>query len=90
MASLSSGTDRGAEGGVWPAPPGQAGFVQLFFEVADVDATIAHAAQLGATVIIPSSVLPDGDTMAVLQDPTGMTFGVCRLKPTAAPIFPTP
>lgn len=76
---LASGTGRGAEGGVWPAPPGQAGFVQLFVEVDDVEATVARAAELGATVVIPTSVLPDGDTMAVLVDPAGISFGVCRL-----------
>jgi hypothetical protein len=25
-------------------------------------------------------VLPDGDSMAVLLDPTGISFGICRLK----------
>ena len=74
---LSSGSAKGADGGVWPAPPGQAGFVQLFV---DVDETIARATQLGATVVIPKSVLPDGDTMAVLVDPAGISFGICRLR----------
>jgi len=76
---LRSGSAKGADGGVWPAPPGQAGFVQLFVEVESVDATLAQATQLGAKVIIPKSVLPDGDTMAVLLDPAGLTFGICQL-----------
>ena len=80
---LSSGGEKGADGGVWPAPPGQAGFVQLFVEVDDVDATVAQATALGATVVIPKSVLPDGDTMAVLVDPAGISFGVCRLAARA-------
>ena len=67
-------------GGVWPAPPGQTSLVQLFMEVADVDDCIAKALTLGAKVIVPKSVLPDGDTMAVLLDPTGLSFGVCRLR----------
>ena len=78
---LRSGGPGGAEGGVWPAPPGQPGFVQLFVEVGSVDDTVARATQLGAKVIIPKSVLPDGDTMAVLLDPTGLSFGVCHLAP---------
>ena len=80
---LSSGTGRGADGGVWPAPPGRTAFVQLFVEVDDIDATVAQATKLGAAVIIPKSVLPDGDTMAVLVDPVGITFGVCRIKARA-------
>src|SRR4051794_3198200 len=58
---LTSGENRGADGGVWPAPPGQAAFVQLFVEVDDVSAAIASATALGASVVIPESVLPDGD-----------------------------
>lgn len=77
---LSSGEPSGVEGGVWPAPPGQPGFVQLFVEVPDVEACVVQATRLGARVIVPKSVLPDGDTMAVLLDPTGLSFGICQLK----------
>jgi uncharacterized protein len=69
----------GIEGGVWPAPPGVPGMVQLFVEVADVAACVAQATALGARVVVPVSVLPDGDTMAVLLDPTGVPIGVCAL-----------
>lgn len=66
----------GIEGGIWPAPPEAQAFVQLFIEVEDVAATMEKAAALGAEVVVPRSVLPDGDTMAVLRDPGGVTFGV--------------
>lgn len=68
------------DGGVWPAPPGNGPLVQLFMEVADVQASVTKAEGLGARVIVPVSVLPDGDTMAVLLDPTGLPFGLCRSK----------
>jgi uncharacterized protein len=68
------------DGGVWPSPPGQPGFVQLFIEVADLDRCISKATELGAKTLVPKSVLPDGDSMAVLLDPTGISFGICRLK----------
>lgn len=68
------------DGGVWPSPPGQNALVQLFIEVPDVDGCLEKATGLGAKVVVPKSVLPDGDTMAVLLDPTGLSFGVCRLK----------
>jgi hypothetical protein len=47
--------------------------------------TLARAAcvphcvgSLGATIIVPKSVLPDGDTVAILLDPAGLSFGVYR------------
>jgi uncharacterized protein len=73
-------SDTPVDGGVWPSPPDQPGFVQLFIEVADIDKCIARAAELGAKVIVPKSVLADGDSLAVLLDPTGISFGTCRLK----------
>ena len=77
---LSGGGEAGIDGGVWPAPPGTPGFVQLFMEVDDLDDCLARATQLGAKVLVPKSVLPDGDAMAVLHDPTGIPFGLCQLK----------
>lgn len=73
---LKSGNKRGIDGGVWPAPPEAPTFVQLFVEVEDVDASIAKALERGAQVLVPKSALPDGDVMAVLRDPLGLSFGL--------------
>jgi uncharacterized protein len=81
---VASGSDRGIDGGIWPSAPGQAGFAQLFVEVSDIDQAIAKAVELGASVIVPKSVLPDGDGMAVLLDPTGMSVGICQLAPRSS------
>jgi len=81
---MLGGVPSSIDGGVWPAPPESTTFVQLFVEVEDVDSSIAKAEKLGAKVLVPKSVLPDGDTMAVLQDPTGMSFGICRLRSPSA------
>ncbi|HJW94421.1 MAG TPA: VOC family protein [Thermoanaerobaculia bacterium] len=70
----------GVKGGIWPAPPEAHNFVQLFIAVADVPASIERADSLGARIIIPATTLPDGDVMAILADPNGVTFGL-----TAAP-----
>jgi uncharacterized protein len=78
---LSAGDAKGIDGGVWPAPPEAHTFVQLFVEVPDLDACIADAARLGAKVIVPKSDLPDGDSMAVLLDPTGMSVGIRQAGP---------
>lgn len=73
---IASAGDRGIDGGVWPAPPEASSFVQLFIAVSDVAASIAAAEKLDASVVVPRTALPDGDAMAVLRDPTGVTFGL--------------
>ncbi|HEX4683162.1 MAG TPA: VOC family protein [Gemmatimonadaceae bacterium] len=72
--------DGGIDGGVWPGPPQEKPFAQLFVEVPDVAAHVERATKKGARVIVPPSVLPDGDTMAVLLDPTGLPFALCSLR----------
>lgn len=73
-------TGAGINGGIWPAPPEAQGFVQLFIGVPDVEQSVAQAVALGALVVVPATALPDGDVMAVLRDPTGMTFGLMRQR----------
>jgi predicted enzyme related to lactoylglutathione lyase len=74
--AIDTGTEQGIQGGIWPAPPGASSFVQLFVEVDDCAAYVASAQALGATVLIPPQALPDGDVMAILKDPSGMSFGI--------------
>ena len=73
--------ERGVKGGMWPSPPGGPSFVQLFVGVRDVEESVAKATALGASVVVPPTTLPDGDVMAVLADPCGVTFGVMRHLP---------
>jgi predicted enzyme related to lactoylglutathione lyase len=41
-----------------------------------VKSSIRKAEELGAKVIIPPNTLPEGDEMAVLHDPFGLSFAV--------------
>jgi predicted enzyme related to lactoylglutathione lyase len=66
----------GADGGIWPSQGEGPDMVQLFVEVDDVATMIESAVQLGARVVIPRAVLPDGDVMAVLVDTAGLAFGL--------------
>jgi len=75
---ISTGSASGIQGGIWPAPPQAASFVQLFIVVDDVKACANKAAQLGAKLLIPPTTLPDGGEMAVIHDPQGMSFGIWR------------
>ncbi len=54
--------------------------VQLFVEVEDVKSTVQQATQLGANIIIPPQTLPDGDEMAMVLDPEGISFGLAKTK----------
>lgn len=68
------------DGGVWPThEPGKAA-VQLFVEVPSVEAHVARAEKVGAKVLVPRTVLPDGDIMAILVDPAGLSFGLLERK----------
>jgi predicted enzyme related to lactoylglutathione lyase len=73
---IQTGSSEGIHGGIWPAPPQVANFVQLFVSVDDVKQACEKAQSLGATVLIAPTVLPAGEQMAVLQDPAGMPFAV--------------
>lgn len=71
-----TGSSKGIPGGFWPAPPEAQAFVQLFVEVADIAATIKKVTERGGAVLIPPQMLPQGEQMAILRDPMGVTFGV--------------
>jgi predicted enzyme related to lactoylglutathione lyase len=73
---VDTGSERGINGGIWPAPPEGHGMVQLFVEVDDLAAHLARATTLGGKIIIPPQKLPDGDQMAVLLDTEGIPFGM--------------
>ena len=55
----------------------------VYFAVADADATIAAARGLGASVLQPAMDLPDVGRFASLTDPQGAAFSVVQL--TAPP-----
>ena len=73
---ISTGSTGGIEGGIWPAPPQAPNLVQLFITVPEIAAALRKAEGLGARILIPATVLPEGETMAVLQDPQGMSFAI--------------
>jgi len=75
---IDTGSKEGIQGGIWPAAPQSANFVQLFMKVEEVAASVQQALALGAKVLIPPAILPGGEEMAVLLDPQGMPFAVWR------------
>lgn len=79
MVDTQSG-GKGMPGGIWPSPPEGYALVQLFVEVDDVDATAQKATELGAAVVMPEQILPDGDEMAIIHDAFGIAFGLWRKR----------
>jgi len=75
---IETNSAQGIRGGIWPAPPQVPSFVQLFVSVEDVKEACEKAQGLGAKMVIAPTALPDGDQMAVLQDPSGMSFAVWK------------
>lgn len=56
-------------------PEGEPDFWKIYWHVDDVDATIATAVSLGASVVHPAEATPYG-TLAVLTDPSGAEFSL--------------
>jgi uncharacterized protein len=77
---IDTGTKEGIQGGIWPAPPQASSFVQLFIAVDDVKSSAQKAESFGAKILIPATVLPEGDEMAVLHDPQGMSFALWKKR----------
>ena len=75
---INTGSSEGIQGGIWPAPPQAQNFVQLFMGVEHVGECVQKAESLGAKLLIPPTVLPEGDEMAVMKDPQGMPFAVWK------------
>ena len=55
-------------------------FWGVYFAVADTDASVAKAQELGASVMMPAMDIEPG-RFAVLADPTGAVFNILALKP---------
>jgi predicted enzyme related to lactoylglutathione lyase len=64
---------------VWPAEIPSHWMV--YFTVADTEATVARAEQLGGAVSVPPTDSPQGP-FAVLRDPQGGVFSVIQLQPS--------
>ncbi|HEV7721865.1 MAG TPA: VOC family protein, partial [Iamia sp.] len=69
--------DEKAAAGVMDAsgflPEGVPDHWSVYFSVADADAAIARATELGASVVVPAEDTPYG-RLATLTDPTGAVF----------------
>lgn len=51
----------------------------VYFAVADTDASVSRAQELGASVVVPAMDIPDIGRFAVLSDPQGAVFAVIKM-----------
>ena len=77
---------EGDETGIGFAPMDEAqgtlpGSVLVYVDVADVDATIARARELGAPVYLDKTEIPTVGWMAIFGDPGGNRIGVMQPMP---------
>lgn len=53
----------------------------MYFTVADCDASVAKAQELGATAVVPPQDIPGIGRFAMLRDPQGAHFSIIKLVP---------
>ena len=66
-----------------PQMPGTPNHWHVYFGVADADATVAKATELGGSVLVPPFDTPVG-RMAVIADPQGAVFSIIQQAPQPA------
>ncbi|HET7263710.1 MAG TPA: VOC family protein [bacterium] len=73
---VTAGGD-GINGGIGPAQGGPS-HVTFYVRVADLDATLRKAGQLGASTVVPPTEIPNMVTFAVFTDPEGNRIGIIK------------
>jgi predicted enzyme related to lactoylglutathione lyase len=72
------GSEPGMGGAVKSPMEGMPSFWNVYFQVDDVDATVAKAKELGASVLAEPMDIPDVGRMAGLVDPQGAAFSILK------------
>jgi uncharacterized protein len=75
---MREGNEQGVAGAMKPPVEGMSPFWGVYFSVADTDATVGNAKELGATVLAEPMDIPDVGRMAALTDPQGASFSVIK------------
>jgi uncharacterized protein len=76
---ITAGDQTGVAVGVGSSPDGGAGHVTGYVGVADIDAALARATELGGRVIAPKFSPGPGAVLGMLADPEGHVVGLTEL-----------
>lgn len=75
---MVSSDEAGIVVGVGNSPEGSAGGVTGYVAVADIDAALARAGQLGGRTVMPKMSPGPGATIALVADPEGHVIGLTQ------------
>ncbi|MEA2639698.1 MAG: uncharacterized protein QOF51_1092 [Chloroflexota bacterium] len=75
---VETGGEGGINGGVGPAMEGQPPRVTVYAQVADPDAVLKEAEALGGTILMPTTNVMEGVTIALIADPAGNVTGLLK------------
>jgi uncharacterized protein len=69
---------RGIAGGIAGAMEGTDGYVTVYVEVPDVEASLAQAEQLGGSRLFGPETIMEGVTIGLFTEPEGKTIGLLQ------------
>lgn len=70
--------DEGIGGGLMRCSEDMPTYVTIYVAVDDLDASLAKVKDLGGTVVVPPTPIPEVGAFALFQDPEGNTIGIMR------------
>lgn len=76
--AMTDDHDSGIVLGTGPAPDGGVGWVTFYVSVADLDATLAKAVDLGGRVVMPRFSPAPETWLAMVADPEGHVIGLSQ------------
>lgn len=74
---VDTGGGAGINGGI---AGGERSMVTFYVQVADLQAALDRAAQLGGAVTMPITQIPGGPTIAMFADPDGNPIGLIKAE----------
>lgn len=76
---VAAGAEKNAiGGGVGTAPEGAGPMATFYVQVEDVQASLDKVAELGGTVVMPVTPIPDVGSCAMFLDPEGNLIGLYK------------
>jgi uncharacterized protein len=77
-AYVETDSDEGIDGSIVQTDPGDPTGITFYVHVEDIAEAIAKAEKLGGRVAMEPTEMPDGVTLAVLEDPEGNQVGLVQ------------
>jgi predicted enzyme related to lactoylglutathione lyase len=76
---MTSDDQTGVVVGIGATPDGSSGHVTGYVAVADIDAALARATELGGSVVMPKFSPGAGATLGLMADPEGHIIGLTEV-----------